>query len=268
MVTKVDRDVLYSDDTRQCNIYTLQENHEAPLHRIIYRNRGCPYILFARGSLTVEAAFCGTIFFLALFSLLYLFQVMERYNGVQMQLASAVHAYECYGTKRRLLQDEQKNFFVVGWEEDRGICYVRHRDSIPYLGGNFFQVSWYQQMKVSSYRGRSMISQGREQGKYVYLAEHGKVYHRNRECVYLKPGIQEIMYEQVKNKRNISGGKYDRCKSCGKHSQPEDGMLVYITPYGDSWHLQKSCPGLKRGVRKVLIEEVGGLPPCSKCGGG
>lgn len=266
MDIKVDRDVLYFD-TNKNNNDTLQVNDEAPLDKTTNRNRGCPYRLFCTGSLTVEAAFSGTIFFLALFSLLYLFQILERYNKVQMQLATVVQEYECFGTKRRVIRGENNQYFAVGWDEKQGICYVKHQEKIPCLGSSLFHISWYQQMKINSYEGRSMVSQGGEQGTYVYLAEYGKVYHRNKGCVYLNPDIQQVAYCQVEAKRNVSGGKYDFCNRCGKGSAPTETSMVYITPYGDSWHLDKKCSGLKRTIRKVLIEEIGGLPPCSKCGG-
>ena len=266
MAIRVDRDVLYFRDNSPYYKKYFPGNGEATPSMTYFGNRGCPYMLFGRGSLTVEAAFAGTIFFLVLFSLLHLFQIVERYNGVQMQLASVACQYECYGIKKMLLQDEGKKEYVVGWDEQKGICYVRHREEIPYLGSSLFHVSWYQQIKISSYKGRTMVRQGQETGEYVYLADHGKVYHRDAGCVYLNPGIQEVAYGQVAERRNVSGGKYAPCRSCSRNVNTTDGSRVYITPYGDGWHTQKTCPGLKRSARKVLIEEVGGLPPCSKCG--
>lgn len=264
MATRVDRDVLYSPFYTKIKV--SQTIAETPRSSIFFRNRGCPYMLFGRGSLTVEAAFSGVIFFLALFSLLHLFQVMERYNEAQLQLASASQQYECYGVKKLLFQDTKKRKYMVGWDEKKGVCYVNHREEIPYLGSSIFRVSWYQQIRFNDYQGRSMVCQGEDSGEYVYLAEHGRVYHRNIQCVYLKPEIREIAYWQLENKRNISGGKYASCRRCAKDVQPISNSKIYITPYGDSWHISKSCSGIKHNARKVLIEEVGGLPPCSKCG--
>lgn len=266
MAIRVDRDVLYFPNHSQYNKNNLIGNGEAPQSKACFGNRGCPCMLFARGSLTVEAAFSGTIFFLAVFSLLYLFQIVERYNGAQMQLADAAKRYECYGIKSRFFLDDRKKACSVGWDEQEGICYVKRREKIPYLGSSFFRVSWYQQMKVNCYEGKSMASQGQETGEYVYLADHGKVYHRDAGCVYLKPSIQEVFYGQLGEKRNASGGKYYACGRCGKGADPREGSRVYIAPYGDSWHMEKGCSGLKRSDRKVQIEDVGGLPPCSKCG--
>lgn len=271
MDIKADRDVLYSNITTanlksKYHKYTSQMQQGAFRNKFVQKNRGCPCLLFGSASLTVEAAFGGTVFLLALFSLLYLFQVMERYNGVQVRLADAAYRYECYGTKKRLIQDDSKNTYFVGWDDKKGICYVKHCEKIPYLGSSFFSISWYQQIKVNDYKGVSMAGRGDETGEYVYLADHGKVYHRNRDCVYLKPEVKQAVYWQIETKRNISGGKYSSCRRCARNAHPADTAKVYITPYGDGWHVDRNCSGLKRSARKVLIEEVGGLPPCSKCG--
>lgn len=265
MAIRADRDVLYIPNRIQYKKYNPIGYGMAPQSKARFGNRGYPYMLFARGSLTVEAAFSGTFFFLALFSLLYLFQIVERYNGAQMKLADAAARYECYGIKSRLFLDHRKKAYSVGWDEQEGICYVRHRENIPYLGSKVFHISWYQQMKVNSFEGRSMASQGQGSGEYVYLADHGKVYHRDAGCVYLKPTIQEVSFGQLEGRRNASGGKYYACGRCGKGADPPEGSRVFIAPYGDSWHTDRGCSGLKRSARKVLIEDVGGLPPCSKC---
>ncbi len=266
MAIRVDRDVLYFPNHSQHYKNDPIGNEEAPQSMACLGDRGRPCMLFAKGSLTVEAAFSGTIFFLALFSLLYLFRIAERYNGAQIRLADAVRRYECYGIKSRFFLDDRRKTYSVGWDEQEGICYVKHRENIPFLGSKVFRVSWYQQMKFNSYQGKSMVSQGQEAGEYVYLADHGKVYHRDGGCVYLKPEIQEVFFGQLEEKRNVSGGKYYSCGRCGKGANPAEGSRVFITPYGDNWHMEKGCSGLKRSARKVRIEDVGGLPPCSKCG--
>ncbi len=266
MAIRVDRDVLYIPKHGQYNKNNLIGNGEAPQSMRCFGNRGCPCMLFARGSLTVEAAFSGTIFFLALFSLLYLFQILERYNGAQVRLADVAKRYECYGIKSRFFLDHRRKAYSVGWDEQEGICYVKHRENIPFLGSRVFRVSWYQQMKVNPYEGKSMVSQAQGAGEYVYLADHGKVYHRDAGCVYLKPKIQEVSYEQAGERRNASGGKYYPCGRCGKGMELAGDARVFIAPYGDSWHVDRGCSGLKRSARKVRIEDVGGMPPCRKCG--
>ncbi|MCR4909074.1 MAG: pilus assembly protein [Lachnospiraceae bacterium] len=97
----------------------------------------------------------------------------------------------------------------------------------------------------------------------VYITESGTVYHRDRGCRHLNLSIRETSPENVKNERNESGARYYPCEFCG--SLNGSGKL-YVTDDGDRFHTSLSCPGLKRGIRAVPISEVGGRPPCKRCG--
>jgi hypothetical protein len=269
MGIKAGRDVLCFDDTGKQpdqlsnNIKILQKSKEAPPN-FKYQDRGCPCLLFP-GSFTVEVAFSAVFFFLALFSLLYLFLMLFGVCRVQMRLASAVQQYECYGTKAGTVEGLLKQQVLIQWDEEKEICYVQQKREIPFLGGQFFEVLLYQQMKINRYEGESMASAAEAGGEYVYIAENGRVYHTDKGCIYLNPGIQSIRYSRVEFSRNHSGGKYKVCKICSNGEEIVGKTVVYITPYGDSYHLDKACSGLKRTIRKVLLSEIGKMPPCSKC---
>lgn len=265
MGMRVNRGVLYSGEKRK---KSLLMKKEAPHVEKTIQNREHPCLLCASASLTVEAAFCGTLFFLALFSLLYLFQMLTVCQHNQNGLAGAAAQYACYGRKAATLSSWMKEKNHVMWNEQEKICYLKGVREIPFLGAKLFHVSWYQQIKISSYEGKSMVTEGKQEETYVYLAEHGRVYHRNQGCVYLNPGIQSIHLYGISYKRNSSGGKYYPCESCVGDRQISEQAVVYYTPYGDRWHAGKNCSRIKRNVRKVKISEVGGLPACSKCGGG
>ena len=101
---------------------------------------------------------------------------------------------------------------------------------------------------------------------YVYLAENASVYHRSASCTHLKLSIKSGSGTQISNLRNSSGGKYRKCEKC----KPADGLSVYYySDYGDAYHSDINCSGLKRTVYTKLLSEVEGIyPPCSKCGGG
>lgn len=268
MLIKADRDVLCFGNTDKQkklsnNIKILHKSKETPPNTKI-QNRGCPCLLFG-GSLTVEAAFSATMFFLALFSLFYLFSLLFGVCQVQMRLASAVQQYECFGLKSGTIEGILKQSVWIQWNEEEEICYVKQKKEIPFLGGQFFAVSLYQQMKMNDYTGKSMVSSQQTEEKYVYITEQGSVYHFDRGCVYLNPGIQSMNYSRAQSQRNRSGGKYGSCKSCCKGREITDKTVVYITPYGSSFHTDKKCSGLKRTIRKVLLSKAGNMPPCSKC---
>lgn len=102
-----------------------------------------------------------------------------------------------------------------------------------------------------------------EKEKYVYITETGRAYHQSRNCHYLDLSIQQTDRNQISILRNASGGRYDACPLCAKSGI---GNIVYITDYGDCYHYDLLCSGLKRTIQAVPISEVGTRTPCSKCG--
>lgn len=99
--------------------------------------------------------------------------------------------------------------------------------------------------------------------KYVYITETGRVYHQSRSCHYLDLSIQQTKKDQISALRNASGGRYYACPLCAKSGI---GNIVYITDYGDCYHYDLLCSGLKRTIQAIPISEVGTRTPCSKCG--
>lgn len=102
-----------------------------------------------------------------------------------------------------------------------------------------------------------------EKETYVYITETGRVYHQSRSCHYLDLSIQQTDKNQISALRNASGGRYYACPLCAKSGI---GNNVYITDYGDCYHYDLLCSGLKRTIQAVPISEVGTRTPCSKCG--
>lgn len=70
----------------------------------------------------------------------------------------------------------------------------------------------------------------------------------------------------MEKERNRSGGKYKACELCADGQQLTAQMQWYITPYGDRYHKEKDCAGLRRSIRKLKKSQGGDLPACSKCG--
>ena len=98
--------------------------------------------------------------------------------------------------------------------------------------------------------------------EYVYVTETGTVYHKDRECTYLRLSIREVDKSALKDLRNDSGHKYYPCRSCGRGA----GSRVYITKDGTCYHSSLSCHGLKRTVNCIPLSEAGGKRACSRCG--
>lgn len=107
------------------------------------------------------------------------------------------------------------------------------------------------------------VSDLNEEDPMVYITKTGTVYHLDRNCTYLNPKVEAVSAAGVEGRRNVSGGKYAPCGSCGRAAA---GKEVYITNYGNRYHSRINCPGLKRTIYTVPLSEVGERGRCSKCG--
>lgn len=105
--------------------------------------------------------------------------------------------------------------------------------------------------------------EGEEDNVYVYITENGSVYHLWEDCSYLKLSIRDVPFSNIKNLRNIYGGKYYPCELCSEEGKPTG--TVYITDTGDRYHSDINCSGLKRTVLKIPLSEVGNRSLCKRC---
>lgn len=119
----------------------------------------------------------------------------------------------------------------------------------------------HQQAKSRKWTGDNQAES--ESVEWVYITPTGSAYHSTAQCPYLDLSIRTVAFEEVEKQRNHSGGKYKVCRKCGKGC----GSLVYITDYGDVYHGDIACTGLKRSVQRVKLSEISGRHACSKCGG-
>lgn len=99
----------------------------------------------------------------------------------------------------------------------------------------------------------------------VYVTETGRVYHRTLKCTYLKLSISEIKGEDLEYLRNESGGVYKPCEKCCKSKECAKDEVVWITNFGDRYHRNRACSGLKRKIRTLRLADVSGRTPCGKC---
>ena len=124
-----------------------------------------------------------------------------------------------------------------------------------------------------------------EENRYVYVTDHGRVYHTDPDCTHLKLVINEVSYSDLKHARNSSGSRYKACEHCmhaqsGSHSHSGVGeetrhisidyrhsysQNYYICPFGDSYHCSLDCPGLSRSVNTVKLRDCDGMRECADC---
>lgn len=118
---------------------------------------------------------------------------------------------------------------------------------------------------VKSWTGYDVTGLGewKQEENMVYITEYGEVYHKNRECSYLCLSIQATDAGSVNDKRNEAGERYLPCEYCKSDSMI---TVVYVTAYGNRYHITTGCRGIKRTVNRVPISRIKEETPCKKCG--
>lgn len=97
---------------------------------------------------------------------------------------------------------------------------------------------------------------------YVYVTEHGQVYHETKECSHIKLSVYQVSLEEVIRLRNEAGKRYSLCFLC-RDKAPF--MKVYITREGSRYHNSTECSGLKRSIIAIERKNAGKYRPCSRC---
>ena len=240
-----------------------------------------------KASMTVEASLILPIFMFAMILIGYLGQMIRCQDEVQGALtrlareSSAEYgALESSVLKSKAYYIAKLNTYISG-SAGRIILFESHfledNDEIDLVA--VYQMSTpFSIMGMGNFRFRQRVHtraftgvdrRGKESSQedcIVYITETGRVYHRTLECSYLNLSISKVLYGDLGNLRNDSGGKYRSCERCTKGKELTGKDVVWITSYGDRYHTSGSCSGLKRNIREIQISEVGSRPPCSKCG--
>lgn len=116
-----------------------------------------------------------------------------------------------------------------------------------------------------------------DDAQIFYFVENGGVYHRERDCAYLKKSnnVRKGNAAAV-----AAAGKTRLCSACGKDasSVPKDDApaqdeeeICYYTQSGETWHFDRWCASLKNS-KNVIAGTVGEAlgagksRPCSRCG--
>lgn len=120
-------------------------------------------------------------------------------------------------------------------------------------------IQMYQGTAHRIWTGRPMQEGTSEE--LVYVTEDSKVYHSHLSCGSLSLRVKEIPKENLKEARNSSGEIYRPCEFCGSGS----GERVFISVYGNRYHFDRNCSGLKRTVSTIPLSEVGDRTLCKRC---
>jgi len=156
-------------------------------------------------------------------------------------------------------------------EEDTIDIILVYKVKLPLLFIKVDGLPMVQRVKLRGWSGtkvalKSDTEETTEDSEIVYITEHGRVYHLNKECSHLNLSIKEAHIDDIKELRNDAGGKYKECEICDKYEIGLENHKVYITDYGDRYHKSLGCSGLKRTIKAIPKSEVGDRSPCKRCG--
>lgn len=203
--------------------------------------------LCLRASMTVEAAFVLPMFLFALLNLISIIEIYRQQSNVSATL---------YAQAKQMAVYSQQEYIDLSQEYEVE----------PLVGiMGFARFGMYNRMRTKTWTGYDNTAAGKDglsEEMLVYVTPNGMVYHMSPACSYLRLSIKPVEINAVEGMRNCDGAKYYACESCAT----EEKNVVFITDYGNRYHITLSCNGLKRTVQQVPISQVGNRTRCSKCG--
>jgi len=245
---------------------------------------------FTSGSVTIEAAMAVPLFFLAAVCLIYLLEIMSIQTAVRsgLHLAGRNLAQEMYAAP--ILQpsvleadlvaaigaERLERSIVIGGNsglhlEESNVSalaavanlVVTYEVQLPIPAFGVLGVPCREEFKIKGWCGYVKTGIENTKEETVYVTETGLVYHKDYHCTHLDLSIQATPMQNIPEMRNEYGGKYHPCERCKPLAS---GLAVYISDYGDRYHRELGCSGLKRTVYAVPLSEAIGKGACSRCG--
>lgn len=102
----------------------------------------------------------------------------------------------------------------------------------------------------------------KEKEEMVYVTRTGEVYHTSLNCRALKDTVREISFMSLDYHRNADGSKYYPCEYC---SEGISSGIVYITEFGNRYHIRSTCPYIDTEIFYIPLSEVGNRRKCRFC---
>lgn len=155
----------------------------------------------------------------------------------------------------------------VAGQDDKIDIIVKYKVHIPVTIFKLLDMDMLQRARLRTWTGYKVEatykSSEDNNEAVVYVTDTGKVYHKSRDCSHIKLSVTAVQ-GIPKGLRNTAGEKYTRCEEC---CNGDEGVYstYYITAYGNKYHKNRNCPGIKRSVREIPISEIDGRTPCSRC---
>ena len=255
--------------------------------------RGAPQCTWQRGTLTVEAAIVLPLMACFFAFILFYFRIMQVQLSVQNALEETGRNLAILSVKEleeseaeppylvaakallylALKDDEVVEEYVTGGAIGVGLLasefdgdYILLKANyvmkfpVELLGKKTFLIN--QKTSFRKWTGWHAASE-EDEDAIVYVTKYGMVYHMRTSCPYLDLSIQTVLESEAKQKRNANEERYMACESCDGKKGTQG--VVYITNYGNRYHYDIGCSGLKRIIYQKAMSEVGGMSACPKC---
>ncbi len=280
---------MYLPENKLCK--SLQVNEK--VKRILSPHKERAVLSAFKGSITVEAAMVLSVFICVIYSMISIPFLINFHSSLQIDLDNAARELsiievgmdnsggllDVYSISRILSSNTGRIAGTCGILGGR--CGINLTDSDFDSESGIKTIKavylWKSPQKLFAFEqkacyipwiGKSLIDEKKQKNgtKKVYITENGMVYHLYKNCTYLTREIKKVNFYDIKNYRNLGGGKYYPCEKCV--SEKCEGCEVYITVYGTRYHTNKDCNVLKRYIKEVDIDQVKNKRKCSKCGGG
>lgn len=218
---------------------------------------------FAKASMTIEAAFSLPLFLLAVLMLISLIDMMNTYTKQQEKLYEKTRQIAVYASLGGNLTEDSCSDYISF--------------SIPRVVHPKVKGPGYQSLILTNhckahiwngYHGSPSNALPTKQ-EYVYVTKNGSVYHKKRSCSHLNITVLQTTAKQLQSERNEDGSKYKVCPLCARGLTKKElsAYSLYITPYGDRYHIRLQCSNLKRTIKVVPLDQVAGRGACMECGG-
>lgn len=242
---------------------------------------------FQEASMTVEASLVLPVFLFAMLLVAYLARLAGYQDKVQWALTrTAREASAEYGAAKRKALTKKAYYYMkfescmkgnripvslakshICEENDEIDLIADYQLKTPFRFLPFAGCPFRAHVHTRAFTGvedRGALGENTKDYK-VYVTEHGRVYHLSLSCPHLKLSISQLLFSDLAAMRNEAGGKYKPCERCCRSSGEVGGRTVWITNFGDRYHISRSCSGLKRSIRTIMHSEVGNRTLCSKC---
>ena len=185
---------------------------------------------------------------------------------------SIIFLFKIYTTDMTNLQQQGKELaayaYLTNGELEKEIIRLQHTRNVKSAFSLFPipESTVYTQCVVKPWTGYDVTkdSEWIQEEEMVYITKYGDVYHRNRSCSYLELSIRPIDFNDLSEKRNESGEIYLPCLYCNSNHFV---TIVYITDYGNKYHVTTECRGIKRTISRIPLSKITEESPCKKCGG-